>query len=92
MEKSFAAIYERGPNWIAGKPISQQPLSEHVAYLTGLHDQGVVTMGGPFADETGGLVILAVTDGEEAAGVIARDPAVQSGVLKAEVREWRRIV
>lgn len=92
MERCFAAIYERGPNWIAGKPITQQPLSEHVAYLMGLHDQSVVAMGGPFADETGGLVILAVTDSDEAARLIDHDPAVQSGVLKAQVREWRRIV
>ena len=92
MAKFFAAIYERGPNWIAGQPISQQPLSDHVAYLTGLHDQSIVAMGGPFADEMGGLVILTAADHTEATRLIDRDPALQSGVLKAQVRAWRRIV
>ena len=92
MEKCFAAIYQPGPNWISGKPNSQQPLSDHVAYLTDLHRQNVVAMGGPFADGEAGLVILAAADAAEAVRLIDRDPAVQSGILEAEVREWRRIV
>ena len=92
MTKYFAAFYQPGPNWISGKPISQQPLSDHVAYLTGLHQQDIVSMGGPFADGQAGLVILAADDQAQAAALIARDPAVQSAILTAEVREWRRIV
>ena len=58
MPKCFAANYEPGPNWESGKPIAQQPLREHVAYLIDLHDKEVVLMGGPFADGTAGLVIV----------------------------------
>ena len=92
MRKCFAANYELGPNWETGKPITQQPLSEHVAYLTELHDKEVVLMGGPFADGTAGLVILEASAIEEASQIINNDPAIRSKVLTAEVREWNRLV
>lgn len=92
MSKGFAAIYERGCNWIPGKLITEQPLGDHVTYLTNLHKQNVVQMGGPFADGEGGLVILEASDIAEASRIIDDDPAIQSGILKAHVREWKRIV
>ena len=58
MSKYFAAIYGRGPDWIPGKSITQQPLGDHVKYLKKLHAQNVVKMGGPFEDGEAGLVIL----------------------------------
>lgn len=92
MRKCFAANYQPGPNWETGKPITEQPLSEHVAYLTDLHDKEVILMGGPYADGTAGLVILAASAIEEASQIINDDPAIRSGVLTAEVRQWNRLV
>ncbi|MGI9475462.1 MAG: YciI family protein, partial [Hyphomicrobiaceae bacterium] len=62
------------------------------AYLTELHDEEVVLMGGPFADGTAGLVILQASSIEEASQIISNDPAIRSKVLTAEVREWNRLV
>ncbi|MGI9410054.1 MAG: YciI family protein [Hyphomicrobiaceae bacterium] len=92
MAKCFAAIYEHGCNWIPGKSIAEQPLADHVRYLTNLHEQNVVLMGGPFTDGESGLVILEASDTAEAIRIIDDDPAVQSGILTASVREWNRIV
>ena len=66
MLKYFVAIYERGPAWVKNRPLREQPLSAHVDYLTTLHGDGCVIMGGPFAYGGGGLVVFA-TDSSEAA-------------------------
>ncbi len=89
---SFAALYERGPNWFADRPLREQPLSEHLEYLLGLHAQDKLLMGGPYGDETGGLVILNVGTLEEAQALIAADPAIVAGTLKAAVKTWNRVV
>ena len=49
-------------------------------------------MGGPFADGTGGLVVLSVGDIAEARLLIADDPAVVAGTLKTTIHGWNRVV
>ena len=88
----FVAIYRRGPGWLPGKPLREQPLKPHLDYLLGLHRQGKLTMGGPFGDETGGLVLLDVANLEDASALIAADPAIIAGLLQAEVKAWMRLV
>ncbi|MCP5075606.1 MAG: hypothetical protein GY947_20240 [Rhodobacteraceae bacterium] len=92
MTKSFAVWYEPGENWAEGKPIGEQELGDHLKYLLGLHDRGVVEHGGPFADGTAGLVVLNAEGIKQANEHAANDPAVRAGILQAAVREWRRIV
>lgn len=92
MSKCYAAFYQPGENWTPGKSIAQQPLGDHVTYLTDLHTRNVVKMGGPFADGEAGLVILEAYDFAEASRIINEDPAVQRGILGVQVREWNRVV
>ncbi len=92
MLKYFVAIYERGPAWVKNRPLREQPLSAHVDYLTTLHGDGCVIMGGPFADGGGGLVVFATDSSEAADEVLANDPAIETGILKAVLHEWDRIV
>jgi len=90
--ETIAVLYEPGPNWLPGRPLSQQPLREHVDYLLALHETGQLEMGGPYADGSGGLVILSVADVAEAERLVADDPAVVSGILQATIRAWNRVV
>jgi uncharacterized protein YciI len=90
--ETIAVLYERGAHWLPGRPLSEQPLRPHVEYLLRLHETGQLIMGGPFADQSGGLVILSVTDTAEAERLIADDPAVVDGILKATIRAWNRVV
>ena len=92
MSKTFAVVYERGLKWIQGQRLSEQPLKPPVAYLLRLHESGQVVMGGPYADETGGLVVLTANDLAEARRLIEKDPAVVAGILQAEVHAWDRVV
>ena len=92
MKQCYAVMYEPGENWIVNKPIGEQTLASHVRYLANLHEQGTVKMGGPFADGDAGLVILSADGMSDAREIVRNDPAVVSGVLVAQIREWHRVV
>lgn len=92
MDVSIAVLYEPGPSWVQGQSLSQQPLRPHLEYLLAMHEQGRLIMGGPFADGTGGLIVLSVKDMAEAEQLVAKDPAVVAGILKADIRGWNRII
>ena len=89
MKHFFAVLYGPGPKWIDGKTMSEQPLDAHVAYVKSLGDDGTVLMAGPFLDDDAGLTILQADGLEEARLIIAEDPDVRDGVLRADVRCWR---
>ncbi len=92
MAKSFVVYYEPGPNWLQGMPMKDQPLKAHVEYMLALHDRERLTMGGPFADDSGALVIFAAESIEEVEDILSSDPAIVSGIFTATVKEWSRIV
>ena len=89
---TFIAHYEPGPAWLAGRPLREQPLGAHVAYLVDLHEKGSVLMGGPLADGSGGFVVFSADSGDQVAALLAGDPAIREGILVASAREWSRIV
>jgi uncharacterized protein YciI len=89
---SYAAYYEPGPNWLRGKSLKEQPLKTHVEYLVSLHERGKLSMGGPLADGSGGLVIFVAEDLEEVERMVLSDPAIEDGILIATVKKWSRIV
>ena len=68
----------------------QEGLQEHVAHYRKLLEAGKLAMGGPYLDEySGGMMIPAAGLTEEEIRAFANeDPAVKSGLLKAEVRPW----
>lgn len=92
MSKHFVFLYRPGPNWISGKPVSDQSLEDHLDYLLNLSSRGLVTIGGPFQDGSGGLVIAEATDVEEAKELVNRDPAIRQSTLTADVFEWNPVV
>jgi len=88
---SYAAYYEPGPKWLKGKPLNDQPLKSHVDYLVSLHEQGKVSMGGPLADGSGGLVIFTVENQEEVDTLLSSDPAIANGIFAVTVKKWARV-
>ncbi len=89
MNKTFLVLYKPGKGWLPGEPISKQPLQAHLNYLLELHDKGQLLMGGPFADGTGGAVILTVGSLTEAEALIDKDPAIVQGVLAPKIYDWQ---
>ena len=57
--------------------------------MDALFDAGAVILGGPFADGSGSMVILATESVETARAIFQKDPWAQQDVLVAsEVKEW----
>jgi ketosteroid isomerase-like protein/uncharacterized protein YciI len=85
----FVLIYQPGPSWSEGRPLSEQPLGPHRAYIEKLFEAGAVVLAGPFLDAaSGGFAIVRATAPAAAARILADDPAISGGVLRGEVRPW----
>jgi uncharacterized protein YciI len=87
----YVVVHTPGPNWNAGKPFfEQEGVAAHVEHFRKLLAEGKLTMGGPFLDAVaGGMMIPEPNLGEaEIAAFANADPAVASGLLRAEVRQW----
>ena len=85
--KPFAFLYKPGPAWKAGEPMSRQGLGPHARFIGELQGQGRVYAAGPLGAEKGLAIIGAASLGE-AKAILARDPAVTSGIFTAEVETF----
>lgn len=89
-------LYRRGPAWEDTKPLGDQVwIREHLAYLTQLHEQGVIGKAGPFwrfeeqvDGDLVGLVVHRENDPVRARALTDEDPAVRGGLMETEVRRW----
>ncbi|MGV3729836.1 MAG: YciI family protein [Sphingopyxis sp.] len=88
----FAIMYDPGPEWKRGEPLSVQGLEEHGRYMRQLAQDGILILAGPLSTSEGGLVILVAGNLDEAAGIMARDPAVVQGKFVGRVSEWRPLI
>ena len=59
MKNTFVILWGPGSAWVPGKTVREQPYWEHHAtFMDQLFENGMVVLGGPFADATGSLVIV----------------------------------
>lgn len=87
----YVVFHTAGPKWVHGKgPFEQEGLQDHVAHYRKLLEAGQLAMGGPYMDEkSGGMMIPAAgVKEDDVKAFAAADPAVQRGLLIAEVRPW----
>ena len=88
-ERWFVILYQRGPNWIAGKPLIEQPISAHLAYMQQLCKQGAVERAGGFLDEdAGGMVLMRAADLPAAQAIVDNDPAIKDGLFVGVARPF----
>jgi uncharacterized protein len=67
-------------------------VGDHFAYLSRLTDEGTMLMAGRTldADENAfGIAVLVAATAEEAEAVMRKDPAVEHGVMRAELFPFR---
>lgn len=50
----YALRYVPSPRWKLGRPVREQPLEAHLAYMQDLYQRGDLLMGGPLLDNSGG--------------------------------------
>ncbi len=78
------------PEMLAEGPTAaeESAVGEHFAYLEKLTKSGIVLLAGRTLTSdalTFGIVVFAAESGVEAEKVVRRDPAVEKGVMKAEL-------
>jgi uncharacterized protein YciI/ketosteroid isomerase-like protein len=87
--KTYAFVYGTGPQWIAGRPVTEQDLGTHRAYIAELYTRGRVLCGGPFLDDAGGgFAVVRARDHDEASAMLSADPAIAEGIMTGTVRRW----
>ena len=84
----FVGIYARGPSWLPGKTIREQPLEAHFAYMEALQDSCVLVLGGPFKDDEGALAVIETNSLTEARLIFAADPAVKQAIFSVSIHPW----
>ncbi|MEA3199091.1 MAG: uncharacterized protein QOE90_519 [Thermoplasmata archaeon] len=81
-------MHAPGPKWQEGTAFGDQPgIRGHVAHWMALLTEGALAHGGPFLDDSGGMMVARL-DAEQAEAFAAQDPAVKEGVLTYSIRPW----
>jgi uncharacterized protein len=73
---------------VVDRAVYEPYLPAHLAYLKELKTRGVLLLSGPFADRTGGMVLISAASRAEAEATAEADPLVANGVDSYELREW----
>ena len=83
-------FHKPGPKWAAGVAFREQPgVMQHVEYFQKINAEGKLAFGGPFLDNSGGMMIPAAQLSEaEVHAIAANDPSVKSGLVTFEIRSW----
>ena len=85
----FAALIE----FTANEELRLQARPVHREYLRSLLDAGKLAMSGPWADDTGALIIYQTENMAEAERVLNEDPYRSAGVIaNATLKEWRVVM
>jgi uncharacterized protein YciI len=94
MTTLFVIEHAPGPGWEAETNFREQPgIEDHIAFMSSLHEHGVLVIGGPFMDDVGdrpvGMAVVRVASEVEANALAGQDQAVVKGLLSYRVRPWR---
>jgi uncharacterized protein YciI len=88
-KRYFVLVHTPGPAWDPTKSFRDQAgIERHAAYMQDFFDHGALILGGPFFDNSGGMMIFDIASAEEAQRIADGDPTVKSGLLKVTVKAW----
>jgi uncharacterized protein YciI len=90
-DRHFVVIHSPGPDWDPGLPLMQQSgIQAHHDHYAQWVEAGRLAMAGPFADTAGGgmMVFKPGMDEDQLRTHALTDPAVETGVLRFEIRPW----
>jgi uncharacterized protein YciI len=71
------------------KPIFDQYVPAHKAYIQDLIAKGHQAKTGYWAEKAGGMMIFEAASLVEAEAIVAADPLVQGGCVDYQLHEWR---
>ena len=73
---------------VVDRAVYEPHLPAHLVYLQELKARGALVLSGPFADRTGGMVLISAASRAEAEAIAQADPLVANRVDTYELREW----
>ncbi len=90
MQRLFAVIRSRGPNWDSARRMEdQQDWQAHAVFMTALHADGFLPLVGPLEGTPDVLLIACADDAEQVRALLADDPWTTSGLLRlTQVTPW----
>lgn len=90
MTTYYAVRLDPGARWDPAKGTREQELwDEHARHVDALFDQGLIVLGGPYADRTGSMVVVRARDARHAFGMFRDDPWNLHDVLVVgEIKPW----
>jgi uncharacterized protein YciI len=83
----FVLEYLPGPSWQNGKPLAEQPIGDHVAYVSALFEKDTLVAGGVVSD-THGRYVVSAKDLSTARALVEADPSVAEGLFSVTVKPW----
>lgn len=85
----FVLFHTPGPRWADGAGFREQPgVENHVQYMADQLAAGSLIFGGPFLDDSGGMMVLRADSREQAVAIAEADPTVANGLLRVAVKPW----
>lgn len=85
----YVLFHSPGEKWVDTLQFNQQPgVMEHVQYMATFLESRKLVMGGPFLDNSGGMMIYMCEKKEDAEKIANEDPSVKKGLLKVQVKPW----
>jgi uncharacterized protein YciI len=90
-KNTFVVISSAGPKREHSKSAREQPFwDEHASFIDQLVAERFISMGGPFIDEGGAMLIVNADDENEVRRKLENDPWMEHGILKLEsVKRWQ---
>jgi uncharacterized protein YciI len=93
MQDYLVVLYLRGPKFQPVSPAVMPLLQRHLNYMHGLLSQGKIVAVAPFRDEPESADLLGVyfvpgKDQDAAQQIVAQDPLVAEGQVRAEIHPW----
>ena len=73
---------------VVDRALYEPHLPAHFTYLQELKARGALLLSGPFADRTGGMVLVRAASRAAAEAIAQADPLVANQVDTYELREW----
>ena len=90
MQKYFIVFLKSGPNRSQTQEEAMKLQQEHLAYLGGLYEEGIINLNGPTDGDSDirGFSVYNVATIEQARKYAENDPMVKAGRLAVEVLPW----
>lgn len=89
--RAYVMVFlKTGPNPVSDPQKKNELMRGHLDNIRRLAADGMLSLAGPFMDDSDyrGIFVFNVKTVEEAKALVETDPAVQSGVLIAEMHPW----